>query len=56
MWMYVKAFLVGGALCAIGEALLLRTQMTSSRILVGYVTAGVVLGALGLYAPPRRFR
>lgn len=55
MWMYVKAFLVGGTLCMIGEALLLRTQMTSSRILVGYVTAGVVLGALGVYAPLAEF-
>ena len=55
MWMYVKAFLVGGTLCMIGEGLLLRTQLTSSRILVGYVTAGVLLGALGVYAPLAEF-
>lgn len=49
--MYVKAFAVGGVICALGEALILRTQLTSARILVGYVTAGVILGALGLYKP-----
>ncbi len=49
--MYVKAFLVGGALCAIGQILIMKTQLTSARILVGYVTAGVILGALGLYKP-----
>lgn len=51
LWMYVKAFAVGGLICMIGEALLLKTQLTSARILVGYVTAGVILGALGLYKP-----
>ena len=49
--MCVKAFLVGGTICAIGQLLILKTQLTSSRILVGYVTAGVILGALGLYKP-----
>lgn len=49
--MYVKAFVVGGILCAIGQVLILKTQLTSARILVGYVTAGVILGALGLYKP-----
>lgn len=49
--MYVKSFLVGGALCAIGQILIMKTQLTSARILVGYVTAGVILGALGLYKP-----
>lgn len=49
--MYVKAFVVGGAICAIGQLLLMKTQLTSSRILVGFVTAGVILGALGLYKP-----
>ena len=49
--MYVKAFVVGGTLCAIGQFLILKTQLTSARILVGYVTAGVILGALGLYKP-----
>ena len=51
LFMYVKAFAVGGILCAIGQVLILKTQLTSARILVGYVTAGVILGALGLYKP-----
>lgn len=50
-WMYVKAFLVGGLLCAIGEVLVLRTKLTPARILVCYILAGVVLSAFGLYGP-----
>ena len=49
--MYVKAFFVGGLICAFGQILIMKTQLTSARILVGYVTAGVILGALGLYKP-----
>ena len=49
--MYLKAFLVGGAICAVGELLVLRTKLTPARILVGYIIAGVILSALGLYAP-----
>lgn len=49
--MYIKAFVVGGILCAIGQVLILKTQLTSARILVGYVTTGVILGALGIYKP-----
>ena len=49
--MYIKAFVVGGILCAIGQVLILKTQLTSARILVGYVTTGVFLGALGIYKP-----
>jgi len=49
--MYVKAFFVGGILCAIGQLLIMKTQLTSARILVGYVTSGVILGALGIYKP-----
>lgn len=49
--MYVKAFLVGGAICVIGELLVLRTKLTPARILVGYIIAGVILSAVGLYAP-----
>ncbi len=48
---YLKAFLVGGALCAVGQILIDRTALTPARILTGYVVAGVVLGALGLYGP-----
>lgn len=50
-WLFVKVFLVGGALCAIGEVLLLKTQLTSARILVVYVVAGAILTAIGLYKP-----
>jgi len=49
--MYLKAFLVGGAICAIGELLVMRTKITPARILVGYIIAGVILSAVGLYAP-----
>ena len=49
--MLIKAFFVGGLICALGHVLILKTQLTSARILVGYVTAGVILGALGLYKP-----
>ena len=46
---YLKAFLVGGVLCLIGQILIDKTKLTPARILVGYVVAGVILGALGLY-------
>lgn len=48
---YLWAFCVGGALCAVGQVLISLTRLTPARILVLYVTAGVLLGALGLYAP-----
>ncbi len=48
---YLKAFLVGGAFCLVAQILLDRTKLTPARILVFYVVAGVVLGALGLYRP-----
>lgn len=48
---YLKAFLVGGAFCALGQVLIDYTKLTPARILVGYVTAGVLLGALGVYKP-----
>ena len=48
---YLYAFLIGGALCLIGQALIDFTKLTPARILVAYVVAGVVLGALGLYEP-----
>ncbi len=49
--MYLKAFLVGGLLCLIGQVLIDKTKLTPARILVSYVVAGVILGALGLYQP-----
>ena len=48
---YLNAFLCGGVLCAVGQVLLDRTKLTPARILVCDVTAGVLLGGLGLYAP-----
>lgn len=48
---YLWAFIVGGAICVIGQLLLSYTKLTSARILVIFVTAGVVLTALGLYRP-----
>lgn len=48
---FLKCFLVGGTLCAIGQILIDRTALTPARILTVYVVAGVILGAVGLYAP-----
>jgi len=48
---YLKAFLLGGTLCVIGQILIDKTKLTPARILVAYVVAGVILGALGLYQP-----
>ena len=49
--MYLRVFLIGGAICAIGQALIDYTKLTPARILVSYVVAGVLLGGLGLYQP-----
>ena len=46
---YVKAFFVGGVLCLIGQILIDKTKLTPARILVSYVVAGVILGAIGWY-------
>lgn len=46
---YVKAFLVGGFLCLIGQILIDKTKLTPARILVSYVVLGVVLGGIGVY-------
>ena len=46
---YVKAFVVGGLLCVIGQILIDKTKLTPARILVSYVVIGVLLGAVGLY-------
>lgn len=48
---YLKAFLVGGVFCLIGQILIDKTKLTPARILVTYVVAGVVLGAVGAYKP-----
>jgi stage V sporulation protein AE len=48
---YLNAFITGGALCVIGQLLIDKTKMTPARILVAFVTAGVILTAVGIYAP-----
>lgn len=48
---YVKAFLVGGLLCLIGQILIDKTKLTPARILVCYVVMGVFLGGIGVYKP-----
>lgn len=52
---YVKAFLVGGTLCLIGQILIDKTKLTPARILVSYVVVGVLLGAVGVYQPLAEF-
>ena len=49
--MMIKAFLIGGLLCMVGQILIDRTRLTPARILSGYVVAGVVLSAVGLSRP-----
>ena len=46
---YLKAFIVGGLLCVIGQILIDKTKLTPARILVSYVVAGVLLGGIGVY-------
>lgn len=48
---YVKAFIVGGLICVIGQILIDKTKLTSARILVLFVVMGCILGGLGLYEP-----
>lgn len=48
---YLKAFVVGGLLCMIGQVLIDKTKLTPARILVSYVIIGVFLGAIGVYEP-----
>ncbi len=52
---YLKAFLVGGLICLIGQALIDYTKLTPARILTGFVVAGVILSAVGLYEPIAEF-
>ena len=46
---YLKAFLVGGIICVIGQLLVDKTKLTPARILVSFVVIGVILGGLGIY-------
>ena len=48
---YLKAFAVGGAICAVGQLLIDRTKLTPARILTIFVVTGVILGAVGVYQP-----
>lgn len=48
---FLRAFLVGGALCGIGQIFIDRTKLTPARILTAYVVAGVILSAIGVYGP-----
>jgi len=48
---YMRAFVVGGLICAVGQLLIDYTKLTPARILVTFVVAGVFLGALGVYQP-----
>ena len=52
---YLKAFLTGGAICLVGQILIDKTKLTPARILVSYVVAGVILGAVGVYGPFAEF-
>jgi len=49
------AFLIGGAFCVVAQVLIDKTALTPARILVGFVVAGVLLGALGIYKPLAEF-
>lgn len=52
---FLWAFIIGGIICAIGQILIDYTKLTPARILTGYVVAGVLLSALGLYKPLAEF-
>lgn len=52
---YVKAFVIGGLFCVIGQFLIDKTKLTPARILVSFVVAGVLLGAIGVYKPLSEF-
>ena len=52
---YLKAFVIGGILCVIGQILIDKTKLTPARILVSYVVVGVFLGGIGIYEPLVKF-
>ena len=51
VWIFIKAFLVGGLICDVGQLLIMNTKLTNARILVLFVVSGAVLTALGVYKP-----
>jgi stage V sporulation protein AE len=52
---YIMSFLVGGAICVVGQILLDKTKLTPARILVSFLTAGVILGALNIYDVVKKY-
>lgn len=48
---YIRAFVVGGIICVIGQVILDNTKLTPAHILVSFLTMGVILGGIGLYEP-----
>lgn len=55
LWNLLKAFLIGGGICVLGQLLIDFTRLTPARILTGYVVIGVALTAIGLYEPLVKF-
>lgn len=49
--MFLKAFIIGGLICVVGQLLIDLTKLTPAKILVSFVVLGVILGAVGLYQP-----
>ena len=52
---FLKTFIIGGLICLAGQILIDNTKLTPGKILVGYVVAGVILTAIGLYEPLKEF-
>lgn len=52
---YIWAFTIGGLFCVAAQILIDKTRLTPARILVAYVVAGVILGAIGVYEPLTKF-
>lgn len=52
---YLKAFIVGGLICVIGQIILDNTKLTPAHILVTFLISGVILGAIGLYEPLAKY-
>ncbi len=52
---YLKAFVVGGIICAIGQVVIDKTKLTPARLLTGYVVGGVFLSLIGVYKPLEKF-
>ena len=52
---YIKAFLIGGIFCLIGQVIIDKTKLTPARLLTGYVVGGVFLSLIGVYKPLEEF-